>query len=139
MVSENPTWGAPRIHGELLKLGFEVSERTISRLMKRATPRQYCDVPILELHKRGKPELLERNVFTHKSVELGDFLESVRRLFPNHHREQRLQLTSLTCFGNKTRVATKGSWTLRTKPQAKRPWEVSLERLWIANFLFAFE
>ena len=23
MVSENPTWGAPRIHGELLKLGFE--------------------------------------------------------------------------------------------------------------------
>jgi putative transposase len=29
MVSENPTWGAPRIHGELLMLGFEVSERTI--------------------------------------------------------------------------------------------------------------
>ena len=32
---ENPLWGAPRIHGELLKLGFEVSERTISRLMPR--------------------------------------------------------------------------------------------------------
>ena len=26
MVAENPTWGAPRIHGELVKLGFEVSE-----------------------------------------------------------------------------------------------------------------
>lgn len=36
MVAENPTWGAPRIHGELLMLGFEVSERTISRWMKRA-------------------------------------------------------------------------------------------------------
>ncbi len=36
MVAENPTWGAPRIHGELLKLGFDVSERTISRWMKRA-------------------------------------------------------------------------------------------------------
>src|ERR1700674_1945498 len=36
MVAENPTWGAPRIHGELLMLGFDVSERTISRLMKRA-------------------------------------------------------------------------------------------------------
>src|SRR6266576_3837032 len=35
MVAENPTWGAPRIHGELLMLGFEVSERTISRWMKR--------------------------------------------------------------------------------------------------------
>jgi putative transposase len=30
MVAENPTWGAPRIHGELLMLGFDLSERTIS-------------------------------------------------------------------------------------------------------------
>jgi transposase InsO family protein len=36
MVAENPTWGAPRIHGELLMLGFDVSERTISCWMKRA-------------------------------------------------------------------------------------------------------
>src|SRR5579863_8809977 len=36
MVVENSTWGAPRIHGELLMLGFDVSERTISRWMKRA-------------------------------------------------------------------------------------------------------
>jgi hypothetical protein len=27
MVKANPLWGAPRIHGELLKLGFDVSER----------------------------------------------------------------------------------------------------------------
>ncbi len=36
MVRENPTWGAPRIHGELFMLGFDISERTISRWMKRA-------------------------------------------------------------------------------------------------------
>jgi putative transposase len=36
MVVENSTWGAPRIHGELLMLGFDVSERTVSRWMKRA-------------------------------------------------------------------------------------------------------
>src|SRR5437879_7367982 len=36
MVSENPTWGAPRIHGELHTPGFDVSERTISRWMRRA-------------------------------------------------------------------------------------------------------
>jgi predicted DCC family thiol-disulfide oxidoreductase YuxK len=36
MVAENATWGAPRIHGELRMLGFEVSERTISRWMRRA-------------------------------------------------------------------------------------------------------
>jgi hypothetical protein len=26
MVADNPTWGAPRIHGELLMLGFDLSE-----------------------------------------------------------------------------------------------------------------
>jgi hypothetical protein len=31
MAMENGLWGAPRIHGELLKLGFTVSERTVSR------------------------------------------------------------------------------------------------------------
>jgi putative transposase len=36
LVAENPTWGAPRIRGELLMLGFDLSERTISRWMKRA-------------------------------------------------------------------------------------------------------
>jgi transposase InsO family protein len=35
MARENPTWGAPRIHGELLMLGFEVGEATVSRTMPR--------------------------------------------------------------------------------------------------------
>jgi transposase InsO family protein len=39
IARENPTWGAPRIHGELLKLGFEVGEATVSRYMpRRRTP-----------------------------------------------------------------------------------------------------
>jgi hypothetical protein len=32
---ENPLWGAPRIHGELLKLGFEIAESTVSKYMIR--------------------------------------------------------------------------------------------------------
>jgi len=35
MKTENPTWGAPRIHGELLHLGFDISEPTVSRYLKR--------------------------------------------------------------------------------------------------------
>ena len=35
MAAENPTWGAPRIHGELLKLGFDISEPTVSRWLRR--------------------------------------------------------------------------------------------------------
>src|SRR5215475_1460225 len=35
MTQANPLWGAPRIHGELLKLGIDISERTVSRLMPK--------------------------------------------------------------------------------------------------------
>jgi transposase InsO family protein len=35
IAAANPLWGAPRIHGELVKLGVAVSERTVSRLVKR--------------------------------------------------------------------------------------------------------
>jgi putative transposase len=35
MKRENPTWGAARIHGELLLLGFGISEPTVSRYLKR--------------------------------------------------------------------------------------------------------
>jgi putative transposase len=36
VVAENPTWGAPRIHGELKMLGFEISERTVLNWMRKA-------------------------------------------------------------------------------------------------------
>jgi hypothetical protein len=39
MSIENPLWGAPRIHGELLKLGFEVAQSSVAKYMvKRHGP-----------------------------------------------------------------------------------------------------
>jgi hypothetical protein len=39
MSAENPLWGAPRIHGELLKLGFEVAQSSVAKYMvKRSGP-----------------------------------------------------------------------------------------------------
>jgi putative transposase len=38
MATANPLWGAPRIHGELLKLGIDIAERTVSRLMPKHRP-----------------------------------------------------------------------------------------------------
>jgi len=42
MSFENPLWGAPHIHGELLKLGFEVAQSTVSKYMvpRRDRPSQ---------------------------------------------------------------------------------------------------
>src|SRR5207247_7873669 len=38
IAAANSLWGAPRIHGELLKLGLAVAERTVSRLMLKVDP-----------------------------------------------------------------------------------------------------
>src|ERR1700689_73474 len=39
MSVENPLWGAPRIHGELLKLGFEIAQSSVAKYMvKRREP-----------------------------------------------------------------------------------------------------
>ena len=35
MSKANPLWGAPRIHGELLKLGIEISQATVGKYMAR--------------------------------------------------------------------------------------------------------
>jgi transposase InsO family protein len=42
MSIENPLWGAPRIHGELLKLGFDVVQSTVAKYMakRRGPPSQ---------------------------------------------------------------------------------------------------
>ena len=40
MNAANPPWGLPRIHGELLKIGIEISQTTVAEYMvrKRGTP-----------------------------------------------------------------------------------------------------
>jgi transposase InsO family protein len=42
MSTANPLWGAPRIHGEMLKLGIEISQATVAKYMvrRRGTPSQ---------------------------------------------------------------------------------------------------
>ena len=44
MSKDNPLWGAPRIHGELLKLGFEVAESTVSKYMLKHRGTAIADV-----------------------------------------------------------------------------------------------
>jgi putative transposase len=62
MAAANPLWGAPRIHGELLKLGLAVSERTVSRLIpKRRSPPSQTWRTFLANHVR---DLVSLDFFT---------------------------------------------------------------------------
>jgi len=62
MAAANPLWGAPRIHGELLKLGIDVAERTVSRLIpKRRSPSSQTWRTFLTNHVR---DLVSVDFFT---------------------------------------------------------------------------
>ena len=51
MSRENPLWGASRIHGELLMLGFEVAQSTVSKYMARPSkPRSQTWKTFLQNH-----------------------------------------------------------------------------------------
>jgi len=83
MASANPYWGAPRIHGELLKLGIEISERTVSRLMpKNSKPPSQTWKAFLNNHVK---DLVSVDFFTVPTI-------SFRVLFVfvvlSHHRRR---------------------------------------------------
>jgi putative transposase len=71
MVAENPTWGAPRIHGELQILGFDVSERTVSRWVQRAPRDPEKIVRWKEFLKNHREVIAAMDFFTVHTVTFG--------------------------------------------------------------------
>jgi hypothetical protein len=73
MSMENSLWGAPRIHGELLKLGFDVAQSSVAKYMAR---------------RRGFDEIVDTSralpVTQHVALFLPRHEGCRRRLFPQH-------------------------------------------------------
>ncbi len=66
MSVENPLWGAPRIHGELLKLGFEVAQSSVAKYMvKRRGPTSQGWQTFLHNHA---PEIAAMDLFVVPTV-----------------------------------------------------------------------
>src|SRR2546427_11118951 len=62
MSRANPLWGAPRIHGELLKLGLTVSQATVSQYMLR--PRRSPSQARRAFLLNHAPDLVAVDLFT---------------------------------------------------------------------------
>ena len=62
MARENADWGAPKIHGELLKLGFVISERTVARYLRRVRRRGDPDKRWLTFLVRHREAILRRTL-----------------------------------------------------------------------------
>ena len=64
MIEENPTWGARRVYGEFLELGFEISERTVSRYLRRLSPRDAARRLWAAFLRNHRDVIVARDLFT---------------------------------------------------------------------------
>src|SRR6516162_8035649 len=155
MSEENPLWGAPRIHGELLKLGFKIAESTVSKYMirRRGPPSQtwrtflrnhaeaiaaidLCVVPTVRFEclfaflvvSHGRRQLLRFAVTRHPTAEW--LAQQIAEAFPWDMAPRFLIRDNDSAYGQAftNRVRRMG---IRDRPIAPRsPWQNSyVERL----------
>ena len=64
LAEENPDWGAPKIHGEIQKLGFVVSERSVARYLRRLLRRSDPDKRWLAFLQNHREVIVAFDFFT---------------------------------------------------------------------------
>lgn len=160
MVAENPTWGAPRIHGELKMLGFDISERTVLRWMRKA-PRDpepakrwttflsnhreaiaamdFFTVPTLTFDvlycffviAHDRRRILHCNVTRHPSSAW--VVQQLREAFPNDSAPKYLIFDRGSNF-NVDVIDTVKSFGIQPKRTSFRsPWQNGVAERWIGN------
>ena len=160
MVAENPTWGAPRIHGELLKLGFGVSERTVSRWVQRAPKNpdpakrwqaflqnhreaiaamDFFAVPTLTFHvlycffviAHDRKRILHCNVTDHPT---GLWItQQLREAFPFDHHQRFLIHDRDSKFGETVSSALIDVGLTAVKTSLRSPWQNGVAERWVGS------
>ena len=148
MCLANPTWGAPRIHGELLKLGIELSETTVAKYVPRIRkpPSQtwrafltnhaqqlvsvdFFLVPtlsfrllfvfvVLEHHRR---KVVHFNFTTHPSAEWT--AQQMLEAFPWDNAPRFLIRDRDGCYGDAFRLAVRGMNMQEVLTAPHSPWQ----------------
>jgi transposase InsO family protein len=160
MATENVGWGAPKIHGELLKLGFEVSERTVARYLRRIRRRgnagkrwltfldnhreaivamDFFIVPTITFRtlycffvtEHARRRILHINVTSHPSSEW--VVQQLREAFPEAGPYRYLILDHDAKFDREviTFLEATGLKPKRTGIQA--PWQNGLAERWVGS------
>src|SRR5262249_14438138 len=120
---ENPTWGAPRIHGELQKLGFTISEPTVS-LPTLTFGVLYCFFIIAHDRRRILRFHVTRNPSSLWIV------QQMREAWPYSRAERFLLFDQDANFGGEVIDAPKmlGSEPVRTA--FRSPWQNAVAERW---------
>jgi transposase InsO family protein len=160
MVAENATWGAPRIHGELRMLGLEVSERTISRWMRRA-PRNpepvkrwraflrnhreaiaamdFFTVPTLTFNllycffiiSHDRRRILHFNITSHPTS--GWIVQQLREAFPYHFAPKFLFFDHDQKYGLEVPAAIRSMNMECVQTSIHSPWQNGVAERWVGS------
>ena len=158
MRCENPTWGAPRIHAELLKLGFDVSERTISRYLCKRSPGRHTRQSwktFLDNHREVIAAMdfftvptatfrvlyvffvihHDRRLVLHFSVSANPdtnfVIQQLREAFPYDTTPQYLLLDRDTKFSKKVRGVIDSMGIQAKQIAYKSPWQNGVAERWV--------
>jgi putative transposase len=160
MVAENPIWGAPRIHGELHMLGFNISERTVSRWVRR-TPRNPETIDrwktFLKNHREAiaamdfftvhtasfkllygffilshdRRRILHFNVTRHPTSAW--VIQQLREAFPFELSHKYLIFDRDTKFGPEVIAAVKTLGFTSTRTSYRSPWQNGVAERWVQS------
>ena len=153
-------WGAPRVHGELLKLGFDISERTISRYLRCLSPpdgarmcwsaflrnhrevitaMDFFTVPTLTFRvlyyffviEHGRLKILHFNVTEHPTSVW--IVQQLREAFRESCSYRYAILDGDAKFGKEVTdvLTTKGMKPVRISPAS--PWQNGVAERWIGS------
>jgi transposase InsO family protein len=161
MANEDPTWGAPRIHGELLKLGFDISERTVSRYLARLHPRDgaahswrtflknhreviagmdfftvitanFRILYCLFLIHHNRREIIHLNVTEHPTGEW--VVQQLRQAFPESTSDQYLIFDRDTKFSSEVRQFLDSAGVSAIRSSYPSPWQNGVAERWVRSF-----
>ena len=160
MVAENQTWGAPRIHGELKMLGFDLSERTVFRWMRKA-PRSpepamrwaaflsnhreaiaamdFFTVPMLNFGllycffviAHDRRRILHCNVTKHPTSSW--VIQQLREAFPYDSAPRYLIFDRGATFNEEVIDAVKSFGIQPKRTSFRSPWQNGVAERWVGN------
>jgi putative transposase len=160
VAEENPTWGAPKIHGELLKLGFAVSERTVARYLRlvgrRGDPGKrwltflanhremiaaldFFTVPTLTFKllygffviEHGRRRILHFNVTQHPTAEW--VVQQLREAFPEAGSLQYVVLDRDAKFNAEVLGLLKATGLKPKRTSIQSPWQNGIAERWVGS------
>ena len=160
LASENPDWGAPKIHGELQKLGFVVSERSVARYLARVGRRgdparkwlaflqnhrevivamDFFTVPTVTFQllycffviAHGRRKVLHCNVTRHPTAEW--VVQQLREAFPEAGPYRYVILERDSKFDHEVITFLKSTGLQPKRTSVRAPWQNGIAERWVGS------